>query len=1045
MFTDLVGSTELSLNLDVEDLREVLRTYQGTCAKLIEQYGGFVARYMGDGIMCYFGYPQAHEDDAERCIRAGLEIIEAIRELRVRVSGGKKVELAVRVGIASGIVVVGDLIGEGASEERAVVGDTPNLAARMQTLAEPNTLVIESATFRLSGHVFTTVDLGMQMVKGSRKPMRTWQVVRPRNAGARFKTAWAHRTSPLIGRDVELGQLGELWRTARSGQGQVALLSGEPGLGKSRIASRIYSHEASEATYRLRYQCTPLHSHSALYPFIEQLKGVSGITNVQEPREVFAKICEFLQRFEVDDDENRALMAWLLSAEPNYRYAELNLGAQQLKQRTIAFMGQLMATVASRGSLLIVFEDMHWADPSSLELLEAIVVRAASVPSMLICTHRPEHNSSWLVHSHVTQIDLQRLDQQESERILDSLLGSRTFSARLKREILEKTDGIPLFVEEMARVLIDDKEKSESAAESRLTTIPNTLQSSLMSRLDHLGTAKATAQTGAAIGRVFQHELLEKVVADPGGNIDTNIAALTDDGLVDQKGAAPHSVYTFRHGLFRDVAYQSLLRNKRREIHARIAHSLEQEFANYTESHPEILAHHLTEANNTVRAIEYWEAAARKSMHASANVEAEHHFRRAVDLLRTLPADLQRAKQELGLLTAMGAVLINNHGAGSTAVNQTYERCQFLCEEIGSEDTGSTSTDRFATLWGLWRTCESLSVAMNLVEQMRMLGEREQRPDLIMQAHHSGWATLFNLGKLQRCLDAIQTGEPLYDGAAHRHHASIYGGHDPQVCAHGVGAVALCLSGWPQQGEERIRQGIEHARSLDHPGSLAHALDFSTTFYRICDDAAQTLDSAQELVRYGAEHAFADYEIRGRAFRGWATAKLGDGEAGLDELRASMLANRESGTSEDFPLFLEMLAEVCALVGRPDEGLIAIEEALQDTLRSEADFWLPAILRRRASLLIQVDESNRAEAIATLENALSVARAQGARLHALNTALDLARLSQPAEGQQPAEAARENSVLVGTLAGEITEGLTEPFQLQVMRDVHVFLQDCENA
>jgi class 3 adenylate cyclase/predicted ATPase len=1030
LFTDLVGSTEMSVRLDPEDLREIIRGYQTSCARVIERFGGFVARYMGDGIMAYFGYPQAHEDDAERAIRAALEVVEAVRSLDADIGAEKGVRLEVRAGLASGLVVVGDLIGEGASEERAVVGETPNLAARMQTLAEPNSVVVDPAAYHLAGEAFESQDLGLKDVKGSPRPIRTWRIVAPHDTQSRFDTALKARLSPLVGRTAELNRLRDLWKQASDGTGRVVMLSGEPGIGKTRLARTAYARIADEDTIRVRYQCSPLYTNSAFYPFIEQIEYAAGIDRAEHPDLKFEKLRSFLQHYSRDTDESCALLARLLSIAPEGRYAELNLGPTQLKQRTISVLSEQLLDLTDTGPVLVLFEDLQWADPSSLELLDKTVSRVNNVPMLLVCTHRPEHIGLWRELAHVVDIELDRLEAAQSAELIERLLEDAGLPARLTREILEKTDGVPLFVEELIRVLsMDAGDNGSKATLARDLAIPDTLQSSLMSRLDRLGSAKGVAQAGAAIGREFHYKLLAAVLSIASRELDAALYSLQGEALVNRRGLPPDSLYTFRHGLLRDAAYQSLLRRKRQEIHDRIATVLECEFKSYWESHPEILAHHLTEANKLDKAVDYWQAAARKAAQGSANIESERHFRRAIDLVLSLPESTARAQRELTLLTGMGAVLINNYGAGSPLVTDLYRRCHTLCQEIGQAAGENTSEEHFATLWGLWRTCESLNVAMDLVDQMRVLGEKEKRPDLILQAHHSGWATLFNLGQLTPCLDSIAIGESLYDAKAHRNHASLYGGHDPQVCAHGIGAVAMCLRGFPVQASERIEQAIACAEKLAHPGSLAHALDFAATFDRMCDLPERTRERAEALTACGAQHEFADYEVRGRAFRGWALARLGHVDEGLAELRASILAQRETGTSEDFSFFLEMLAEVYGLASQPEEGLTTIDEALQDALHNEAAFWSSATKRRQALLMVQSDVGRISEAITCLRDAMSIALHQRARLLELRATLDLGVLLRQAGQATEARRVIESGF----------QSMPEGFDLPVMSEAREFL------
>lgn len=1033
LFTDLVGSTGMSLQMDAEDLRDIIRGYQVSCARVIERYGGFVARYMGDGIMAYFGYPHAHEDDTERAIRAALDVVEAVRALDANVGEEKGVRLAVRAGLASGLAVVGDLIGEGASEERAVVGDTPNLAARMQGLADSNCVVVDPSAYRLARDAFIAKDLGLREVKGSPEPIRVWQILEPRDTQSRFDTALKARLSPLVGRTDELHRLRESWKRVSEGQGQVVLISGEAGIGKTRLARTAYAHIADAEATRIRYQCSPLYTSSAFQPFVEQIRHVAEIDPSDPMDARFEKVLTFLRRFAQGTDEHRALLSRLLSIPSDGRYPELNLGPTQLKQRTIAMLSDELLALARERPMLVLFEDIHWADPSSLELLDSVVTRLKEAPVLLICTYRPEHIARWSEFDHVTTIELERLDGGQSAELIERLLDDSGLPVGLKQEIIEKTDGVPLFAEELIRALAAAGEAEDAGTgRPRELVVPDTLQSSLMSRLDRLDAAKSVAQTGAAIGREFHYRLLAAVASMAATELDAALYSLQGEALVDRRGLPPESLYAFRHGLLRDAAYQSLLRRKRQEIHARIATALEQQFRSYWESNPEVLAHHLTESDQPAKAIEYWEAAARKATAASANIEAERHYERAIALVHRLPASTERTQLELRLLTSMGAVLINNHGPGSPSVAELYRRCHLLCEEIGRSSDVATSDEHFATLWGLWRTCESLKVAMDLVDQMRVLGEREQRPDLVLQAHHSGWATSFNLGNLTSCLEYIEIGECLYDAEAHREHASLYGGHDPQVCAHGIGAVALCLRGFPDQAAKRVARAIESAEKLSHPGSLAHALDFAATFERMCDDPARTRERAEALVACAAEHGFADYEVRGRAFRGWSLARLGEGQEGLAELRASILAQRGTGTSEDFSFFLEMLAEVYGLVEQPEEGLTAIDEALQDAVRNEAAFWSAATLRRQALLMMQSDESRAADAIGSLREAVAIAQGQRARLLELQAALDLARLLKRVGDVADARKTIESGY----------DGMTEGLDLPVMVESREFIASC---
>ena len=707
----------------------------------------------------------------------------------------------------------------------------------------------------------------------------------------------------------------------------------------------------------------------------------------------------------------------------------LNLGASQLKQRTIEALCGYILSLAREHGAVILFEDLHWADPSSLELLDTLIAAARHTRLLIICTCRPAYRSAWLDHHHVGEVSLEKLSAEESTQLIEQLLADHQISDTVKAEIAIKTDGVPLYVEELIRSLFahgfGDIEMQEVAA-----VIPDSLQSSLMARLDQLHEAKALLQIGATIGREFEHELLASVAMLVSHELHAAVAAVLRDGVV-QRVERPSGVrYSFQHALMRDVAYQSMLRERPRAIHSRIAATLKTEFTSYWIQHPELLAHHYTEANELQPAIEYWEVAARKAVETSANIEAERHFSRALELLLRLPDTPERQHRELGLLASFGAVLINNHGPGSTAVTDTYQRARELCECLVPAQSLTTTAEHFVTLWGLWRTCESLSVAMDLVEQMQTIGETAKRSDLILQAHHSGWATLFNLGKLEPCLQAIETGEPLYDLTTQRDHASLYGGHDAQVCAHGIGGVALCLSGRLRLAADRIKRGVEGAKSLGDPASLAHALDYAALFHRMCENATQTKVSANALLDCANQYSFADYELRARAYRGWAIATAGDIEAGLSELQATVLAQRDTGMSEDLPLILEMLGEAYSLAGHPDDGLSAIDEALQEATKNEAAFWTPAIRRCQARLILASDPARGDDAERCLREGLTLAIEQGAKLHELGLYLDLVKLLPPSI---PCAEVMEKMRAVYSL-------INDGFELALYRDVEQCLR-----
>ena len=596
MFCDLVGSTALSARLDPEDLREVIGAYHRCCADLVTEAGGFVAKYMGDGVLAYFGYPQAHEHDAEHAVQAGLTLVEAAPQLTTAAG----VPLQVRVGIATGLVVVGDLIGAGAAQEQAVVGETPNLAARLQALAEPGAVVIADSTRRLLGNLFELKDLGARDLKGIAGPARAWAALRARSVGSRFDALHPTGLAALVGRDEESELLLRRWSRAKTGEGQVVLLSGEAGIGKSRLTAALLERLAAEPHTRLRYFCSPQRTDSAFHPIIGHMERAAGLAYDDKPQAKLDKLDALFAQTSTSP-EDAALFAEMLSLPNDGRYPALDLAAEQRRQRVLEALMSQLAGLARRQPVLMIFEDAHWVDPTSLEVLGRTVDRIKTLPALLIVTFRPEFNGPWVGQSHVTSLTLNRLGEREAAAVIAHLVGNQALPADVLAEIVERTDGIPLFVEEMTKAVLEAE--SEGAARRTVAAVPSpalavpaSLHASLMARLDRLGPAREVAQIGSAIGREFSHALLASVIRKPEAELGSALDRLVQAGLLFRQGVPPQASYLFKHALVQDAAYGTLLREPRRALHARIAETLESRFAETAESQPEILARHCTEA-----------------------------------------------------------------------------------------------------------------------------------------------------------------------------------------------------------------------------------------------------------------------------------------------------------------------------------------------------------------------------------------------------------------------------------------------------------------
>ena len=643
MFSDLVGSTAMSARMDPEDLREVISTYQKCVAETVGRLGGFIAKFMGDGVLVYFGYPHAHEDDAERAVRAGLELVAAVSDLKTHAL------LQTRVGIATGLVVVGDLIGSGASQEQAIVGETPNLAARLQGVAEPNSVVIAESTRKLVGNLFELGDLEAKELKGIAGPARAWVALRPASVEGRFEAMHATGLTELVGREEELELLLRRWSKAKGGEGQVVLLSGEAGIGKSRLTAALRDHLVGKPHTQQRYFCSPQHKDSPLYPIIGQMQHAAGLRHEDSPEAKLDKLDAMLAQTRTPT-ENAALFAEMLSLASDGRYPALALVPQQRREKTLRALISQVELLERDCPVLMIFEDAHWSDPTSLEALSRAVDRIATLRVLMIVTFRPEFEAPWIGRPYVTAITINRLSKREIVEMIGRVIGNKLLQENLRQDIIERTDGIPLFVEEITKALMEAENEGEarqavSVVPAPALNVPATLHASLMARLDRLGSAKEVAQTGAAIGREFSHDLLAAVACKPEEELGQSLDRLTAAGLLFRQGVPPQANYVFKHVLVRDAAYGTLLRGRRQELHRQIVSVLQREFAELVVSQPELLAHHCSEAGMISEAVEYCLLAAQRATAASNNAEKIAHIRRGLTLVEQLPSSDQRTAE----------------------------------------------------------------------------------------------------------------------------------------------------------------------------------------------------------------------------------------------------------------------------------------------------------------------------------------------------------------------------------------------------------------
>jgi class 3 adenylate cyclase/predicted ATPase len=1005
MFCDLVGSTALSTRHDPEDLRELIGTYHRAVADTVGRFAGFVAKYMGDGVLIYFGYPQAHEDDAERAVRAGLAVIAAVGQLPARQ------DLNVRLGVATGLAVVGDLIGEGAAQERGVVGETPNLAARLQALAAPNTLVIAEATRRQVGGLFDLADLGPQALAGFAEPQPAWRVLGESGVLSRFEALRSGET-PLVGRDEEVELLVRRWQQAKSGEGRVVLISGEPGIGKSRLTAALSEHIGTEPHTRRRYFCSPHHQDSALYPFIVQLERAAGFARDDAAEAKLEKLRALLAPGTRDDDDI-ALLGELLSL-PNSA-AALNLSPQRKREKLFEALLDQLAAEARERPVLFVFEDAHWIDPTSRELLDLAVDRVRHLPVLLAITFRPEFQPPWSGRSHVASLALNRLGERDGEALVQTLAGNAALTPDIVAEIVERTDGVPLFVEELTKAVLESAGQGDRVAAVLGTTspaalsVPATLHASLMARLDRLGpAAKEIAQIGAVLGREFAYELIEPVAQRPERELQAALGQLDEAGLLFCRGVAPHATYLFKHALVQDAAYSTLLRGRRQELHARVAAALEAHFADLVERQPELLAHHLTAAGDTERAVDQWLKAGQRAAARLAYLEAAAHLERGLGLLHSLPESPARNVSEIKLQLASG--LCQFTAKGAVAAKPPYMRALELAERHGEPQ------QRFEALYGVWQSTNGsgeIAAASPLSERLLIMAEREADDGLRLQAHHAGWTQWAIAGDPAKAREHADAGRLLYDPDKHASHRLVYGGHDPGVCAGYNGARAEWLLGYPEKALASISDALALAERIAHPFTLSIALMISSLVYLNRREPERALSLVEAAEVLAAEQRLS-LILEPGMLRGVALLEQGAVDEATARIREGIERWTRLGRTIFLPFGLAFLAEGLARHGDRAAALAALREGL-DTAGATGEHGWDAELHRLTGTVL-LAENQLDEGQASLQQAIRIAQAQQAKSLELRAARDLARLW----GEQGRRA--EARDLLAPLYGWFTEG-----------------------
>ena len=1029
LFCDLVNSVGLSARFDPEDLAAIVSAYQACCESVIRNFDGYVARFTGDGVKAYFGYPRATEYDPERAVRAGLALIVAVKRLVLY----PELVLSTRIGIATGDVVVGEVIGRGEAQERTVAGETPNLAARLQVVAEPDSVVISDTTKRLIGRLFEYVDLGHKVLKGFPDPMQAWRVQSEGSVGSHFE---ALRTemglTPLVGRDDDLELLRKSWNLAKLGQGQSILLTGEAGVGKSRLTVALRHGLLHESFSSLCHYCSPYHLNSMFYPIIKQLEHDANFSYGDGTALKLERLEKLLSEYEFDTAQAVPLFASLLSIPTEEIYPPLIYNPRQQKRVLVHALEARIVKRAQKNPLLVIFEDLHWVDPSTHEFLGRLIKKVSELPILLVLTARPEFVPSWDAALNVKARGLYRLPRSESEKVVRLLDRSASLSSKDVDQILDYSNGLPLYLEELTKSVFDAEDKDHGKRKEGATAggfkVPATLSDSLMARLDRLGPQKVIAQTGAVIGRNFTFKLLAALFPQDLDGLDAALQGLVRADLVVEHGKAPDSTYTFTHALLQEAAVACLLHADQRSIHRRIAQALEEDFPEIKAAEPELLALHYTGAGLADSAIGYWEVAAERALRKFANVEAASHFEQALALLETLPLGNERNERELKLRTGLGATLTTIKGFAAPEVAIAYERARVLCNGTRAP------AQRFSVLRGLWvydLVRAEWQAASDLAQQMLVLAEEQHNTGYELESHRALGMTLLWRGMFTEARDHLRTGSQLYNPEHHRAHAFQYG-NDPGIACLVHEAFLAWLVGYPDQALAMSRKAVLLARDLGHPFSLAQALTYSMFIHQCRGEPEAIAGPAGEVSALAKEHGFPFWLAEADIMLGWAVSALGNNDDGITRLRQGIKGFLATGARMDRPRWLALLAEAYGANGQWNEGLDAAEEALRVVGDTGETFFQARLCQLKGDLVLKGSlPDRRLRGEACLTQALEIARGQGAKSWELRAATSMARLWQ-------SQSRRSEGI---DLLAPLIESFTEGFDTADLRDAKILMRE----
>jgi class 3 adenylate cyclase/predicted ATPase len=1004
MFCDLVESTPLSGKLDLEDLRDIVRAYHKVCSDAITRFDGHIAQLLGDGLLVYFGYPHAHEEDAQRAVRAGLGILAAMGDLNTHLQREKGIQLGVRLGIHTGLVVIGAM-GEGGRQEQLALGAVPNIASRIQGRAAPNTLAVSEATYRLVQGYFECEDLGAQTLRGVAEPVTLYRVLSESGIYSRLDVAQTRGLTPLVGREQEVGLLLERWAQVKAGQGHVVLLTGDAGIGKSRLVQMLKDHVVDEPHMRWECRSAEYYQNTALFPLVDLFQRLLRFEAHETPIAKLEKLAHALSQYRLPLEESVPLFAPLLALPlPENHYPPLNLSPQRQRQKTLETLIAILLELAEQQPLLFIVEDLQWTDPTTLEFLNLVIEQIPTISMLTVLTCRPHFQPAWHHRSYITEITLNHLSHPQVEQIVTGMTDGKILPQEVFQQIIAKTDGVPLFVEEITKSLLESGQLKARDGHYELTgalralTIPATLQDSLMARLDRLVTAKGIAQLAAVIGRQFAYPLLQAVSQVDETTLQRELGRLVKAELVYQRGLPPQAHYVFKHALIRDAAYESLLKSTRQHYHQRIAQVLEEQFPEFTETQPELFAHYCTEAGLMAQAVGYWQKAGQRASESSAHMEAISHLTKGLELLKTLPETPQRLQHEVDMHIALGASLIATKGYAAPEVGEIYTRAQQLCQYLEAPQ------QLFPVLRGLWSyylVRAALQKTHALGEQLLALAQQAQDATMLPAAHRALGSTLFYLGTPASAHTHFTQGIACYDLQQHR--ASVFRyGEDTGVTCRSCVPWTLWFLGYPAQGRTQMEQALALAQQMAHPYSLSFALSLAAGFYQLRREGHTAQEHAQAAISLSTEQGFLHWKVYSALLHGWTLAQQGQGKEGIEQMHQGLRAYRATGAEIWRPYWLALLAEAHGMIGQPEAGLTVLAEAMT-FVETTGDRWYdPELNRLKGELLLQQSVDHQAEAETCFHHALDIARNQQAKSLELRVATSLARLWQSQGKRQEA-------------------------------------------